>query len=54
MNEKNVKILLRDLQFLVAELKSEVYSDTESYLDRSSERTVSSYIDQNDDDGDPD
>ena len=33
MNEKNVKILLRDLQFLVAELKSEVYSDTRSYLD---------------------
>jgi hypothetical protein len=40
MNEKNVKILLRDLQFLVAELKSEVYSDTESYLDSENVRRV--------------
>jgi len=40
MNEKNVKILLRDLQFLVAELKSEVYSDTESYLDKEDVRRV--------------
>lgn len=40
MNEKNVKILLRDLQFLIAELKSEVYSDTESYLDKEDVRRV--------------
>ena len=40
MNEKNVKILLRDLQFLVAELKSEVYSDTDSYLDSENVRRV--------------
>ena len=41
MNEKNVKILLRDLQFLVAELKSEVYSDTRSYLDSEDVRKIS-------------
>tara|TARA_Y100000004_G_scaffold52012_1_gene57595 strand:+ start:2508 stop:2660 length:153 start_codon:yes stop_codon:yes gene_type:complete len=50
MNEKNVKILLRDLQFLVAELKSEVYSDTQSYLDSEDVRKIS----VEDDDGETD
>jgi len=50
MNEKNVKILLRDLQFLVAELKSEVYSDTQSYLDSEDVRRIS----VEDDDGETD
>ena len=50
MNEKNVKILLQDLQFLVAELKSEVYSDTQSYLDSEDVRKIS----VEDDDGETD
>ena len=33
MNKDHLKILIRDLQFLITELKSEVYSDTESYID---------------------
>ena len=50
MNENNVKILLRDLQFLVAELKSEVYSDTQSYLDSEDVRKIT----VEDDDGETD
>ena len=50
MNEKNVKILLRDLQFLIAELKSEVYSDTRSYLDSEDVRNIK----VEDDDGETD
>ena len=54
MNKKNLKTLIQDLEFAVAELKAEVYADPSAYIDKSSERIASSYIDQNDDDGDPD
>jgi hypothetical protein len=54
VNKRNLQILIRDLEFLLTELKSEVYSDPESYLDKSKIKSVSNYIDQNDDDGDPD
>ena len=40
MNKHHLKILIRDLQFLVNELKAEVYSDTESYLDSENVRRV--------------
>ena len=40
MNKEHLKILIRDLQFLVSELKSEVYSDTESYIDSENVRRV--------------
>ena len=40
MNKEHLKILIRDLQFLVTELKSEVYSDTESYIDSENVRRV--------------
>jgi len=52
VNKKNLKILIRDLEFLLAELKAEVYSDITSYhIDKDS---VGNYIDINDDDGEPD
>ena len=54
MNKKNLKILIQDLEFAVAELKAEVYADASAYIDKSSKRTASSYSEQNDDDGDPD
>jgi hypothetical protein len=54
MNKKNLKILIQDLEFAVAELKAEVYADPSAYIDKSSKRTASSYSEQNDDDGDPD
>jgi len=40
MNKEHLKILIRDLEFLLNELKAEVYSDTESYLDRENVRRV--------------
>ena len=53
MNKKNLKTLIQDLEIAIAELKAEVYADPSAYIDKSSER-IASYIDQNDDDGDPD
>jgi len=50
MNKDHLKILIRDLQFLVNELKSEVYSDTESYIDSENVRRVKI----EDDDGEAD
>ena len=40
MNKQHLKVLLKDLEFLLEELKSEVYSDTESYLDSENVRRV--------------
>ena len=40
MNKNNLKILIRDLEFLLGEIKAEVYSDTESYLDKENVRRV--------------
>jgi hypothetical protein len=50
MNKNNLKILLKDLEFLLEELKAEVYSDTESYLDSENVRRVRIH----DDDGETD
>jgi len=50
MNKEHLKILIRDLEFLLNELKAEVYSDTESYLDRENVRRVR----VEDDDGETD
>ena len=50
MNKNNLKILLKDLEFLLEELKAEVYSDTESYLDKENVRRVRIH----DDDGETD
>ena len=40
MNRDHLKILLKDLEFVLNELKAEVYSDTESYLDSENVRRV--------------
>ena len=40
MNKQNLKILIADLEFAIAELKAEVYSDTKSYLDSENVRRV--------------
>ena len=50
MNKENLKILIQDLEFAVQELKAEVYSDTQSYLDSENVRRVHIH----DDDGETD
>ena len=40
MNKDHLKILIKDLEFLLNELKAEVYSDTQSYLDSENVRRV--------------
>ena len=40
MNKQHLKVLLKDLEFLLEELKSEVYSDAESYIDNADVRRV--------------
>ena len=40
MNKDNLKILIKDLEFALQELRAEVYSDTESYLDSENVRGV--------------
>ena len=50
MNKENLKILIRDLEFALEELKAEVYSDTESYLDSENVRRIHVH----DDDGETD
>lgn len=54
MKKRNLQILLKDLEFLILELKSEIYSDPESYIHNCEHTGVGRYIDNNDDDGDPD
>ena len=50
MNKQHLKVLLKDLEFLLNELKAEVYSDAESYLDSENVRRVRIH----DDDGETD
>ncbi len=50
MNKENLKILIRDLEFALQEIKAEVYSDTESYLDSEYVRRIHVH----DDDGETD
>ena len=50
MNKEKLKILIRDLEFALQEIKAEVYSDTESYLDSENVRRVHIH----DDDGETD
>lgn len=40
MNKDHLKILIKDLEFVLNELKAEIYSDTESYLDKENVRRV--------------
>lgn len=50
MNKNNLKVLIHDLEIALAELKAEVYSNTDSYLDSENVRRVHTY----DDDGETD
>ena len=50
MNKRNLKILIQDLEFLLNELKAEVYADPASYIDKVDKRKVQI----EDDDGETD
>ena len=50
MNKNNLKILIKDLEFLLGEIKAEVYADAESYIDRDDARRITI----EDDDGETD
>ena len=53
MQKKNLKVLVADLERAIAELKSEVYSDTSAYrIDRGD--GIKSYAQINDEDGECD
>ena len=55
MDRAHLKILIRDLEFLLSEIKSEVYSDTKAYIDTDKYASHGlSYEELNDDDGDTD
>ena len=51
MKKKNLKTLIHDLEIAVAELKSEVYSDTAAYRISSDTDKHTTYRDINDEDG---
>ena len=51
MKKRNLKTLIHDLEVAVAELKSEVYSDTGAYRISSDSDITTSYRDINDEDG---
>ena len=51
MKKRNLKTLIHDLEVAIAELKSEVYSDTGAYRISSDSDITTSYRDINDEDG---
>ena len=51
MKKRNLKTLINDIEIALAELKSEVYSDTNAYRISSDSDITTSYRDINDDDG---
>ncbi len=52
MQKKNLKTLIHDIEIALAELKSEVYSDTSAFRISSSDTDrVTTYRDINDEDG---
>jgi len=53
MEKEKLKLIVRNLELLVEALKSEVYSDTNSYLD-SEKPKFGFYEGRDDDDGYPD
>ena len=53
MQKRNLKVLINDLERAIAEIKSEVYSDTSAYrIDKGNDAT--SYAQINDEDGECD
>ncbi|BCV00367.1 MAG: hypothetical protein CM15mV34_1410 [Caudoviricetes sp.] len=51
MKKRNLKVLIQDIEKALAELKSEVYSDTGAYRISSDSDITTSYRDINDEDG---
>ena len=51
MKKRNLKTLINDIEIALAELKSEVYSDTNAYRISSDSDITTSYRDINDEDG---
>tara|TARA_R100001086_G_scaffold225544_1_gene143895 strand:- start:9 stop:173 length:165 start_codon:yes stop_codon:yes gene_type:complete len=51
MKKRNLKTLIHDLEVAIAELKSEVYSDTGAYRISSDSDKHTTYLDINDEDG---
>ena len=51
MKKRNLKTLINDLEVAIAELKSEVYSDTNAYRISSDSDKTTTYRDINDEDG---
>ena len=56
MQKKNLKVLIDDIERALAELKSEVYSDTEAYVPSTPPKDTYASYDEvlGDDDGYPD
>ena len=55
MDRAHLKVLIRDLEFLLQEIKSEVYSDRSAYIDTDKYASHGlSYEELNDDDGETD
>ena len=55
MEKEKLKLIIRNLELLVEALKSEVYSDTQSYLpDKSDTKFGFGFHGRDDDDGYPD
>lgn len=52
MERDELKRILKRLQDIVEDLECEIYSDKESYLVDKDYKTVVSYLQSNDDDGD--
>jgi len=51
MKKKNLKTLIQDIEIALAELKSEVYSDTSAYRISTDSDRHTTYLDINDEDG---
>ena len=51
MKKRNLKTLIHDLEVAIAELKSEVYSDTNAYRISSDNDKTTTYRDINDEAG---
>ena len=56
MEKEKLKLIVKHLEILVESLKSEIYSDTSSYLDKYEDREIPEmeYDEVFDDDGYPD
>lgn len=52
MEKERLKLIIRNLRLLVDALESEVYSDTESYLNRESQAPLADYDEVFEDDDD--